>query len=524
MKKLPGMKIVLLLLAGIFSRHLAGGVELERQGLNLLHATTTNLDGSGIRVAQPEAALDSPASFLIWQINPANVGVAPGIFSYASALGATNVYPNKLGTNSWHAEDVAQNFYAPGGFATNVAHVDNLEANYFFTNYIDSSAMPPIGDAIVNQSFSFGPLASNIQAIVDSDYDDYAVTNKTLFVSAVDNAGNVHAPGTSYDCIGVGAYAGGVSSSIGPTIDNGRCKPDITAIDGATSFSTPQVAGAAAILMQAALRGDGGSDTNSAADMRTLKALLLNGAVKPPDWTNSNSSPLDARYGAGILNIFNSYKQLAGGKNNFNSSTVVATGGAHPPNGATGTTTNLSGWSFAANTNSVSTDTANHYYFNVSNSVSRASFALTATLVWNRQLNQSAINNLDLFLYNCANSNLVLLSTSRVDNVEHLYITNLAQGRYDLQVLKRGGSIVSAAEPYALAWEFFSENLSAQKIGTNVVLTFPIYPAGFTIESTTDLLSATWTTNNLPPPVLTNGQNYIFLNPTNPAQFFRLRR
>ena len=39
--------------------------------------------------------------------------------------------------------------------------------------------------------------------------------------------------------------------------------------------------------MQAGLRGDGGSDTNAAADMRTIKALLLNGAVKPADWTNS---------------------------------------------------------------------------------------------------------------------------------------------------------------------------------------------------------------------------------------------
>ena len=66
--------------------------------------------------------------------------------------------------------------------------------------------------------------------------------------------------------------------------------------------------------MQAALRGDGGSDTNSAADMRTIKALLLNGAIKPADWTNNPPSPLDTRYGAGVLNVFNSYEQLAGGK------------------------------------------------------------------------------------------------------------------------------------------------------------------------------------------------------------------
>jgi hypothetical protein len=83
--------------------------------------------------------------------------------------------------------------------------------------------------------------------------------------------------------------------------------------------------------MQAALRGDGGSDTNSAADIRTIKSLLLNGAVKPPGWTNFPPQPLDTNYGAGVLNVFNSYKQLAGGKHSYVDSSSVATGGAHPP-------------------------------------------------------------------------------------------------------------------------------------------------------------------------------------------------
>ena len=86
------------------------------------------------------------------------------------------------------------------------------------------------------------------------------------------------------------ASAWGVSAAvpvIGPTSD-GRSKPDIVSPgSGATSFSTPFVSGSAAVLMQAALRGDGGADTNSANDNRTIKALLLNGAVKPADWTNT---------------------------------------------------------------------------------------------------------------------------------------------------------------------------------------------------------------------------------------------
>jgi hypothetical protein len=371
--------------------------------------------------------------------------------------------------------------------------------------------------------------------MIDSQYDNYAVQNKTLFVSAANNFGNsatVCAPGTAYNCISVGAYANATNyNSIGPTIDNGRCKPDITSPDGATSFSTPLVSGAAALLLQAALRGDGGSDTNSAADLRTLKALLLNGAVKPMDWTNSNSSPLDVRYGAGIVNVLNSYEQLAGGKNNFISTTIVSASDSHLPNGASGTITNLSGWDFniisstAGGLFSTASDGVNDYYFNVSNQLNRATFTATATLIWNRQKNQTAINNLDLFLYNCANSNLVACSTSVVDNVEHIYLPQLAPGRYDLQVLKHGGSFVSASETYSLAWEFFSQTLNVEKIGMNIALTFPIYPDEFLVESTTNLLPPiVWRTNSLSPPIFTNGQNYILLNATNSTQFFRLRR
>jgi hypothetical protein len=273
------------------------------------------------------------------------------------------------------------------------------------------------------------------------------------------------------------------------------------------------------------LRGDGGSDTNSAADIRTVKALLLNGAIKPADWTNRAASPLDARYGAGVLNVFNSYKQLAGRKQTNLVSVGVSTGAAHPPNKATNTIGVLSGWNFTNLTSSSLSDRVNHYYFNVTNGVSNATFTATATLVWNRQQNQSSINHLHLFLYNVANSNLVAVCTSAVDNVQQLFVPKLPPGRYDLQVLKKGGSYVSAGETYALAFEFFSLPLNVVNSGTNVALTWPIYPAGFVIQSTTNLAPpAAW--NNLSDLVatVTNDQNYVVLNATNRNQFFRLQR
>jgi hypothetical protein len=502
---------------------------LDQIGVTALRATTTNLDGSGVRVAQPEASLSTNSP--IYEVNPGAVGQPTNLFTYYSALGAATGFTNAVGAESDHANAVGANFYGMTGIgvATNVAHVDNFDADYFINTYIVSNLVM-LTDAVVNQSFTFGNVSTNLptppntlsvgeQQMIDSVYDDYAATNGTIFVSAVNNQGSVSPPGTAYNCIGVAAFGG--SSSVGPTLDNGRCKPDITAPAGVTSFSTPQVSGAAALLLQAALRGDGGDNTNSAADLRTVKALLLNGAVKPPGWTNSSSSPLDPRFGAGVLNILNSYEQLAGSMHNFIDSGWLPAGAAHPPSGAAGTIGQLSGWDFNSlvSLGHPDYDAVNHYLFNASNGVA------TATLVWNRQNGQTNINNLFLFLYNCANSNLVACSTSLVDNVEHLYVPQLGAGRYDLQVWKPGGTnTVSSGENYALAWEFVSPSLAIARSGTNLTVTWPVYPAGFVLEGETNLSAGAWSTNNLPAAVITNGQNWLRLDTAKSGQFFRLHQ
>ena len=539
--KLSILKFAALAVAGILLfLPVARAQSLDRIGVTQLRMTTTNLDGTGIRVAQPEA-IESLGT-TNFQVNPNAINQPTNRFTYLSDDGASTNFPNALGGESGHADTVAANFYGiPNGVATNVIHINNSDADYFVkgqafvvgpvTNYSFSLSGASPDDLVVNQSFIFGVVPSQVpvneQQAIDTTYDNYMATNQTLFVSGAGNGGGICPPSTCYNGLSVAAYGG--ASSIGPTFDNGRCKPDITAPAGVTSFSTPQVSGAAAVMMQAALRGDGGSDTNAAFDLRTIKALLLNGAVKPVDWTNSTSSPLDARYGAGVLNVFNSYRQLAGGKHGWIVTNLVNVDAVHPPTGATGTVSVLIGWDYNTNVSHTinAHDCINHYYFNVSNAVATATFTATATLVWNRQLNQPAINDLNLFLYNCANSNLVACSTSLVDNVEHAYVTSLAPGRYDLQVWKAGGTgIVSAAEPYALAWQFVPlPTLALAKSGTNLNLTWPFYPAGFVAEANTNLIfPGGWSANPLPTTMLTNGQNLIQLNAGNAAQFFRLHQ
>ena len=206
--------------------------------------------------------------------------------------------------------------------------------------------------------------------------------------------------------------------------------------------------------------------------------------------------------------------------------TTVATGGAHPPTGATGTIPVLNGWDFNTNTSGkfpTQFDAVNHYYFNATNGVANSWFTLMATLVWNRQQNKSDINDLNLFLYDCANSNLVACSTSLVDNVEHIFVPQLPPGRYDLQVWKAGGlGIVSGAEPYALAFAFTTSTITATLAGNNLQLIWPVYPAGFCMEATTNLAAPTWSTNNFSA-TLTGSTNILMWPATNAAQFFRLR-
>ena len=516
-------KKLLALICLAWTVSLRGGT-LDSIGVTVLRQVDPTLTGTAVRVAQPEAGYDLGTN---WEVNPGAVGQPVSLFTYTSAAGSTNSFPNSLSSESGHADSVAANFYGiPSGVATNIARVDNYDADYFYNSIVATNV---INDPVVNQSFIFcnsdySHLALSDEELVDSQYDDYAAQYNTLFVSGAGNGGptnqaQVYPAATCYNGLGVAAYGG--SSCIGPTLDNGRCKPDITAPAGVTSFSTPLVAGAAAVVVQAASRGDGGANTNAASDPRSIKALLLNGAIKPNGWTNGAAAPLDARYGAGVVNVFNSWAQLKGGQHGCIASTTNSSGGAHPPGSNTNNEPALSGWDYSAISTRTTNDTVNHYYFNLP---AANAYTLTVTLVWNRQYGKTGINDLDLFLYNAANSNLVTCSTSRVDNVEHIYLPALAAGRYDLQVLKNGSAAqVSEGETYALAFEMFTMPLSVGLTNGDAVISWAVAPTGFQLQSAASLAPPVlWTmvTNAVG---IANNRNVVTL-PLGSNQFFRLYR
>jgi len=83
--------------------------------------------------------------------------------------------------------------------------------------------------------------------------------------------------------------------------------------------------------------------------------------------------------------------------------------------------------------------------------------------------------------------------------------------------------MVSDSETYALAWGFVSPTLNISQSGTNAFVTWAAYPAGYRVQTTTNLTSA-WVTNGLSSSVFTNSRNSLTLNATNALQFFRLRQ
>ena len=136
--------------------------------------------------------------------------------------------------------------------------------------------------------------------------------DNTVMTVGVNNGSTKKTPhllAHSYNAIAVGRLSGDHSRGATTFYGVGRYKPDIVAGDSATSFTAPRVAGAAAILKQAAAGTNG---THAVA----IRSLLFAGATKDEfsDWTRASSQPIDEVFGFGELNIYNSYHILEAGE------------------------------------------------------------------------------------------------------------------------------------------------------------------------------------------------------------------
>ena len=245
-----------------------------------------------------------------------------------------------------------------------------------------------------------------------------------------------------------------------------------------TSAATPVVAAAAAVLVETGHSNpglsDGPSTTNrnnsdpiyNAERSEVIKAVLMAGADRftingsgvanisdyRVDAANQTANGLDARFGAGQVNVYNSYHIIAAGEQNSNEDDGSGTG-------------NIGVYGFDYDPSFGGSSGSNNiasYYF----STGADPIILSTSLVWNMDIaggggpnfnSTATFYDLDLLLYDVTGSQtLVMSSASQIDNTENIW-TSLQAGRdYLLQVIPKAGQS-NFQWDYALAWQIATD-------------------------------------------------------------------
>jgi len=391
----------------------------------------TLANGAGITVALVE--LNSGAD----GTNTYYPNVANPEFALKTFVDESNLNPRNT---SGHATTVGQFFFGRSTSMTpGVTNIRVYDASNFVATQqaLGTGTNPaPTSFKVVNHSYTAGGAVS----VEANARLDYTITrdNFTSVVGLNNNPGPL--PGIyaqSYNSIVVGRSDGKHSYGLTTIGVAGRTKPDIVAPMDATSYATPVISSAATLLHSAA---DGFGMTN-ASNSEAMKAIIMAGASKTPfpTWSNTTTQPLDSKFGAGEVNVYNSYKILQAGESNGVIGIPVAN-------------SNIKGWDYGA-----SIDPTQPLYWNIN--VGETSTEASILLTWNAKYQDGSGNfsstlslaNMDLKLFNSTTSFLgteIGSSLSLVDNVEHIYLKNLSPGLYTIQVSSNANSA------FGLAWNF----------------------------------------------------------------------
>jgi hypothetical protein len=395
-------------------------------------------DGSDVVVSQVEA--------------PVNNAYMPNT-NHSQLVGRTYIDGSGTGVGfSNHATNVALYFYGdPASIAFGVPEITCYDANHWInivTGY--SGSQNPMLQPFEVQNHSWiatGSGIPNAAAENASKRIDYMIQESNLnMVCGTDNSGSTpKLLAHCYNNITVGLTDGTHATGYTYLYGNGRVKPEIVAPHlnsqgmSQTSFSTPMVASGAAVLRDAAL-------CTSGEKSEAIKAMLLAGATKKefPNWQNTILQPLDFEFGAGELNIYNSYQILQGGETD---------GTTEEPSDFAP----LRGWDYG----DIAASSDLYYNVEVSDEADEASIFL----VWNIDVVDTNANKnlftpsaslpgLNLILYDSSDGfldTLVAQSSSSVDNLEHIYLRDLPAGIYTIRVA------AADATDFALAWRFSTE-------------------------------------------------------------------
>jgi hypothetical protein len=373
---------------------------------------------------------------------------------------------------SGHATNIGRRVYGSGGLGL----APGIENAYIYSaaGWVQSDFLkvgtgsnplsPPGGVTIFNNSWlaSFGNISIDSQALRRADW----VTDEhdALMINGVANSGD-HAPLMTFgfNGISVGMQSGDHTSGVVPSgYDSSGCQiPLIVAVQSTTSSSTGVVSAATALLVETSRTHPNNAGNYFASFSETRKSCLLVGGKHLADWTNNaetsgvnrgrTSQPIDSVFGVGTVNVDRSWQSMAGGQHDSSSDTIDLV--AAPYAG-------WETWLLAGNQ-------SRYIKFEVASLADEVSILLT----WHQSVSSNfesySIANLDLILWKSQGGKLLgltgdagigvfgggnVVSESDVDNVEHLYIQDLAAGEYILEIKRVDSS--SQTRVFSVAWLF----------------------------------------------------------------------
>jgi hypothetical protein len=436
----------------------------QEQGANI--AT-----GQGVNVMQVEANLggndDPPADPPIYEPDPSDSQFSHDTFNDVNA-----------GTISSHATTVGEYFYgSASSFAPGITHVDVYEADdWLATSFLNTGTSDQPGstmDRIINDSWVGAETtnAANLDALSRLDY--VIETDACINVAACNNPGNGGPQpllAGSFNSILVGLSDGSAefgSTDLGSSLyTSGRAAPDVVAPSGLTSFATPMVSSTAALLVSLAHGNPSLSNGTFTANGQVLeygespdviKAAIMAGADRVVNYNGDTISDygangytannLDSRYGAGQLDVYNSYH-------------IILAGQQSPGNIGT--------YGFDYNPSSAQSSVEDYIF--------TGRTGIQATLAWEAHItgdNAGSLADFQLKLFLVGGTTPIAQSVSTIDNTQNIYVLNglIAADTYDLQV-SRAASDNLGSWDYALAWDLnpVPEPDAASAVGFFVVI------------------------------------------------------
>lgn len=410
-------------------------------------------NGNGVPVSMVEAGGSSHSAYW-FNTGHSDFVAASDPFNTAVTFTDGSNVSNK--TNSTHASTMARiilgnsSSIAPGANTITV-----YEAGLFLANQLRA----PSGS--VPQTLNFRVQNHSwIGSFKTTPYDDVLGLRRFDFMIDRDNvtalvglnngtsAGLPSFFAHSYNAIAVGRTDGLHSTGLTTLADYGpgRSKPDIVVPRDTVSRATASISSVATLLHSAVAGTD-------AEKSEVMKAILLAGATKHNNvpvfesgnpmpiasgsmlaggWSRTATQPLDDTYGAGQVNVFNSYLMTMGGHYG-GSHTDPITVGSH-------------GWDYQTVNPGIENELRYSFVIPEGSKAEELSIILTWNVEVPDHFSTQTLANLNLRLTDSLGGT-VDESISSVDNVEHIYLKDLMAGEYTLAV-----SSADLPRDFGLAW------------------------------------------------------------------------